>query len=330
LPPIPQNPQLSQNPPRPTILPAQPIPNPNHRPPLPLHNVDFQNYPAYNINPISIQEVQLRSGRVLNKNQPKKKTAPKVIIEEHEDDPTDNLSTEIPLPDVIIPKQKESESQPNTQPQVPKEPPFPERLLIEKPIIQSEFDIMTELRNVCVKIPLLQAIKDVPIYAKTIKELCIKKPGRKQKDPPTIHLVGQLSNYISETPKIVKYANPGNPIVSVTINNVSIGNTLVDLGAAINIMTSNTVELLQLNQFLHPTPTVLELADITTIKPAGILDDILVTLASWEYPLDFMIIHSKDPTKGHPIILGRPWLATANAFIGCCGGDMFISNGISS
>jgi hypothetical protein len=38
---------------------------------------------------------------------------------------------------------------------------------------------MTELKNVCVKIPLLQAIKDVPIYAKTIKELCIKKPGQK-------------------------------------------------------------------------------------------------------------------------------------------------------
>jgi hypothetical protein len=116
----------------------------------------------------------------------------------------------------------------------------------------------------------------------------------------------------------------------VTINNVSIGNNLVDLGAAINIMTNNIVELLQLNQFLRPTPTVLELADRTTIKPAGVLDDILVTLASWEYPVDFMIIHSKDPTKGHPIILGRPWLATTNAFIGCRGGDMFISNGISS
>jgi hypothetical protein len=287
---------------RPTILPAQPIPNPNHKPPLPLHNADFQNYPAYNINPISIQEIQLRSGRILNKNQPKTKTAPKVIIEEHEDEPVDNLSPEIPLQDVIIPKQKGSESQPSTQPQVPKEP-LPKRLLIERPVIQSEFDIMTELKNVCVKIPLLQAIKDVPIYAKTIKELCIKRPGRKQKDPPTIHLVGQLSNYISETPKIVKYSNPGNPIVSVTINDVSIGNTLVDLGATINIMTNNTVELLQLDQFLRPTPTVLELADKTTIKPAGVLDDILVTLASWEYPVDFMIIHSKDPTKrpsNHP------------------------------
>jgi hypothetical protein len=106
LPPIPQNPQQPQNPPRPTILPTQPIPNPNHRPPLPLHNVDIQNYPAYNINPISIQEVQLRSGKILNKIQPITKTTPKVIIEEHEDEPTDNLSNETPLKDVIIPKQK--------------------------------------------------------------------------------------------------------------------------------------------------------------------------------------------------------------------------------
>jgi hypothetical protein len=104
LPPIPQNPQQPQNPPRPTIFPAQPIPNPNHRPPLPLHNADFQNYPAYNINPISIQEVQLRSGKILNKNQPITKTTPKVIIEEHEDEPADNLSNETPLQDVIIPK----------------------------------------------------------------------------------------------------------------------------------------------------------------------------------------------------------------------------------
>ena len=34
--------------------------------------------------------------------------------------------------------------------------------------------------------------------------------------------------------------------------------------------------------------------------------------------------------KGHPIILGRPCLATANAFIGCRDGEMTISNGLSA
>ena len=52
---------------------------------------------------------------------------------------------------------------------------------------------MNELKNICVKIPLLQAIKDIPIYNKVIKELCIKRPRKKQKDPLTIHVIGEMS-----------------------------------------------------------------------------------------------------------------------------------------
>jgi hypothetical protein len=79
------------------------------------------------------------------------------------------LSNGVSLKYVIIPKNKVSESQHNIQTQVPLTPPFLERFLIEKPIAQSEFDIMNELKNACVKIPLLQEIKDVLIYTKTIK-----------------------------------------------------------------------------------------------------------------------------------------------------------------
>jgi hypothetical protein len=73
----------------------------------------------------------------------------------------------------------------------------------------------------------------------------------------------------------------------------------------------------------------LELADKTRVIPEGILDDIIVTLASWDYLVDFLVIHSKDPTRGHPIILERPWLATTDAFIGYREGEMTISNGLS-
>jgi hypothetical protein len=176
---------------------------------------------------------------------------------------------------------------------------------------------------------MLQAIKDIPIYSKVVKELCIKNPGRKQKDPPIVHLVGGLSKYISEHPKLEKYGNLGNPVVTITINEVSIGNTLIDLGAAINVMTATTLEQLKLQPLLRPTPTILELVDKTRVIPEGILDDVMVTLASWEYPIDFIVIHSKDPARGHPVILGRPWLATTNAFIGCREGEMTISNGLS-
>ena len=62
-------------------------------------------------------------------------------------------------------------------------PPFPERWMIEKPIVYPNFDIIGELKNLYVKIPLLQALQDIPIYEKTIKELCGKKPVKKTKSP---------------------------------------------------------------------------------------------------------------------------------------------------
>jgi len=49
----------------------------------------------------------------------------------------------------------------------------------EKPKISHEFDFLNELKNNCIKIPLLQSIKDIPIYVKTMRELCIRKIGRK-------------------------------------------------------------------------------------------------------------------------------------------------------
>jgi hypothetical protein len=123
-------------------------------------------------------------------------------------------------------------------------------LVIEKPTTRPEFDILNELKNICVKIPLLQDIKGIPIYSKVVKELCIKKPGRKKKDPPTIYLIGGLSEYISEHPKLEKYGNLGNLVVTITINEVSIGNPLIDLGAAINVMIATTLEQLQLQPLL--------------------------------------------------------------------------------
>jgi hypothetical protein len=62
-------------------------------------------------------------------------------------------------------------------------PPFPEKIMIEKIVAYPNFDIVGELKNLCVKITLLQDLQDIPIYAKIIKELCGKKPRRKTKDP---------------------------------------------------------------------------------------------------------------------------------------------------
>jgi hypothetical protein len=61
-----------------------------------------------------------------------------------------------------------------------------------------------------------------------------------------VHVVGDLSELmLGKTPPI-KYGDPGNPTVTVKIEQTSILHVLVDLGAAINIMPIETTQLLQL------------------------------------------------------------------------------------
>ena len=157
----------------------------------------------------------------------------------------------------------------------------------------------------CVKIPLLQAIQDIPIYAKTIKELCTKKPKRKIKTTPTVHVVETLSDLLSGRETLVKYEDPGNPIVIVQINGCSFPNALVDLGAAINILTITICQNLGITS-LDPTTTLMELADRSIVKPKGTLQDMMASVDTWEYLTDFLIINPRNQLDGHPLILGRP------------------------
>ena len=60
-----------------------------------------------------------------------------------------------------------------------------------------------------VRIPLLDAIKEVPIYTKAIKEACIKKPRRKNKDPRTIHVLGQYSDMMLDKLTLPNYYDLG-------------------------------------------------------------------------------------------------------------------------
>ena len=50
-------------------------------------------------------------------------------------------------------------------------------------------------------------------------------------------------------------------------------------------MTVTTMEELKLGN-LRPTPISLDLVDRSRVKPVGVLDDVIVTLASWEFLID--------------------------------------------
>ena len=111
--------------------------NPINKVEKPMYNInEGTSFSTYSI--LHIQNIHLMSRKVLQKDSP-------VIIKE--DKIPKNPNTEYLQIDNQIHKDKIMISQ---------TPPFPERLIKEKlPIYLPRFDVLDELKNVCVKIPLL-------------------------------------------------------------------------------------------------------------------------------------------------------------------------------
>ena len=82
-----------------------------------------------------------------------------------------------------------------------------------------------------------------------------------------------------DQPLLTKYNDPGNPTVTVHIENHPIIISLTDLGETINAMTKNLFISVGLHG-LRPTPTVLELVDRSCVKPEGMIEDVVITVAS--------------------------------------------------
>jgi hypothetical protein len=104
------------------------VPNPNKKPTQTLHNVDMQAFPTYVISPIPLQEIQLRSEKFLDRQRPSV-----VIREEEEEETPKKPMYDTKWEDVIIPKDQETKLPQNEPSQITKAPPYPERLVIEKP-----------------------------------------------------------------------------------------------------------------------------------------------------------------------------------------------------
>ena len=68
-------------------------------------------------------------------------------------------------------------------------------------------------------------------------------------------------------------------------------------------MTKDTMKKLKI-EGLRATPTILQLANSSTITPDGMIENIVVTLDSLEYLADFMILSPKFNLFGYPVILG--------------------------
>ena len=204
-------------------------------------------------------------------------------------------------------------------------PPFPQALRSKKKASQ-QAGILEVLRQVKINIPLLDIIKQVPAYAKFLMDLCTinKGLGIEKK----AFLTEQVSAIIqSKNP--VKYKDLGSPTISVNIGGTCIDKALLDLGDSVNLLPYSVYKQLGLGE-LKPTNITLSLADRSVKIPKGIVEDVLVKVDKFYYPVDFVVLDIEPIANGPnhvPIILGRPFLATANAIINCRNGVMQLTFG---
>ena len=105
-------------------------------------------------------------------------------------------------------------------------------------------DKVREIFNqVKINVPLLDAIQQIPSYAKFLKDMCTKK--RKTNVPKKIFLATNISELLSNQIP-VKYKDPGCSTISCTIGQITINHALLDLGTSINLLSFSVYQQLGL------------------------------------------------------------------------------------
>ncbi|GKA61403.1 reverse transcriptase domain-containing protein [Tanacetum coccineum] len=91
---------------------------------------------------------------------------------------------------------------------------------------------------------------------------------------------------------------------------LNVNNALADLGANIIVMPLSMYKRLGIGK-LKPINMVIEMADNTKCTPKGIVENLLIKIDKFIFPVDFVILDMVEDLR-MPIILGRPLLATTH------------------
>ncbi|XP_061358014.1 uncharacterized protein LOC133302273 [Gastrolobium bilobum] len=110
-----------------------------------------------------------------------------------------------------------------------------------------------------------------------------------------------------------KLKDPGSFSILIEIGNIDVGKALCDFRASINLMPLSICKALGIHE-LEPTKVSLQLADRYIRRPDGVIEDVLVKIGKFIFPANFVILDMEEDAE-IPLLLGRPFLATARAMI---------------
>ncbi|CAM8883013.1 unnamed protein product [Rhodiola kirilowii] len=134
--------------------------------------------------------------------------------------------------------------------------PFPVPARVQKQHVMDE-DVFELFSKVEINIPLLEAIKQIPRYAKFLKELCTNRRRSTRYDQ---ELMSRNVSAVIQRKVPPKCGDPGTYTIPCTIGNIRIENCMLDLGASINVLPFSIYSCLRIGP-LEPTGLTIQLAD---------------------------------------------------------------------
>ena len=187
--------------------------------------------------------------------------------------------------------------------------PFPQRLQKSK-IEEQLARFLKTFQKLEISMPFTEVVTQMPLYAKFLKDMLSKK--RKIVEEGIMNLTATCSAVMKkEFPENMK--DPGSFTIPCIIGGVEIQKALCDSGASINLMPLFVAKQLSLGELI-PTSITFQMADRLMVKPEGFLEDVLVTVGKFVFPVDFIILDMEEDSQV-PLLLGRPFLATGAALI---------------
>ncbi|GJR94103.1 reverse transcriptase domain-containing protein [Tanacetum coccineum] len=166
------------------------------------------------------------------------------------------------------------------------------------------------IRAVRINIPLVEVLAGMPNYGKFLKELISNKHKIEQ---IFAAFLSDESSAMIQNKVPPKLRDPGSFLIPCNFNKTFSCNALADLGASINLMPYSVYAKLSLKT-LKSTKMSVRLADRSFQYPVGIAENMLVEVGKFTFPADFVILKMEKDSKV-PLILGRPFLHTADAVI---------------
>ncbi|XP_039039602.1 uncharacterized protein LOC120177572 [Hibiscus syriacus] len=159
-------------------------------------------------------------------------------------------------------------------------PPSPQWLKKHNDEIQFK-KFVDVLDKLYINIPLLEAIDQMPFYAKFFKDIVMN--NRKQRDP-------------------------GSFVILCSIGDNNVGRALCDLGSSLNMMPQSIFIMLGMGN-ARPTTMILQLSERSQIRPEGRIEDIIVKVDKFVFLVEFLILNCEADDNA-PVILGHLFLAT--------------------